>query len=200
MLAQLKHQRSWADDDDVNECSLITASGPCRGGRREPAGGSGPVVPPAARVTLESAQAAISTLRQSTTTTPEVVSALPSAPRRFGRWLNRPRRILLTLAAVWVVAVFDLGYTLAEWGTADFVESNPVAAKVLSQSVRSVFLFKFGLLGAGSLILLLLRRHPVAELGCWFLFAAMLYVAVRWYGYFDCLLHDYVNPLLREMG
>lgn len=183
----------------MNECSLITASGPCRGGRREPAGGPGPVVPPAARVTIESAQAAISTLRQSATA-PDAPPKRPSAPRRFGRWLNRPRRILLTLAAVWVVAVFDLGYTLAEWGTADFVESNPVAAKVLSQSVRSVFIFKFGLLGAGSAILLLLRRHAVAELGCWFLFAAMLYVAVRWYGYFDCLLHDYVNPLLREMG
>lgn len=183
----------------MNECSLITTSGPGSGGRRKSARGSGTDDPPAAPVGYAPAHAALSALRQAAAA-PESPVHRASMHRRFGRWLNRPRRVLLTLAAVWVVAVFDLGYTLAEWGTVDFVEMNPVAAKVLSQSVRMVFVFKFGLLGAGTLILLLLRRHAVAELGCWFLFATMLYVAVRWYSYFDCLLHDYVNPLIREMG
>jgi len=118
----------------------------------------------------------------------------------FGGWLNRSRRVLLTLAAVWVVGIFDLGYTLAEWGTSDFAEANPVAAKVLSQSVRTAVLFKFGLLGVSSLILLAVRRHFIAELGCWFLFVTMMYVAIRWYCYFDCLVRDYVNPLIRAAG
>jgi hypothetical protein len=115
-------------------------------------------------------------------------------------WFNRSRRVLLTLTAVWVVAVFDLGYTLAESGTGDFFELNPLAAQLLGGSPHTVILFKFGCLGFGTLILLALRRYAIAELACWFLFVATLYVAVRWYGYFDCLLNGYINPLLDSSG
>ncbi len=104
--------------------------------------------------------------------------------------------MLLTLAAVWVIAVFDLGFTLFERETPEFVELNPVAARVLSGSAQGVMVYKFGLLALGTLILLPLRRHAVAELACWFLFVAQVYLAVRWYAYYDCLLHSYVNPLV----
>jgi len=118
----------------------------------------------------------------------------------FGRWLNRPRRVLLALSAVWVVAVFDLGFTLAEWGTMDFVEINPLAARILGGPEQTVMAFKFGLLGLGTIILLALRRHFIAELGCWFLFVSKVYLAVRWYVYYDCLLSGYVNPMIRASG
>lgn len=111
-------------------------------------------------------------------------------------WLNRSRRVLLTLAIVWVISIFDLGFTLAEWGTPDFVESNPLAVSLLKGPSWAVGAFKFGLLTVGTAILLLLRRHSVAELACWFLLATKLYVAVRWFAYFDCLVRDHVNPLL----
>lgn len=120
----------------------------------------------------------------------------PARPT-FGTWFNRSRRVLLTLAAVWVVAIFDLGYTLAESGSGDFVEANPFAARLLAQPTHVIVAYKFGLLGLGTTILLALRRHAVAELGCWFLFVLKVYVALRWYSYFDCVLHGYVNPLLR---
>lgn len=123
----------------------------------------------------------------------------PERPK-FGTWFNRSRRVLLTLAAVWVVAIFDLGYTLAESGTPDFVEANPLAAKLLAMPTNVIVAYKFGLLGLGTAILLALRRHAVAELGCWFLFVLKLYLALRWYSYFDCILHGYVNPLVRVLG
>lgn len=115
------------------------------------------------------------------------------AKRGFGTWLNRPRRVLLTLGAVWAISVFDLGFTLAEWGTSGFVELNPIAAGLLSGPPHAVAAFKFGLLGVGTLILLALRRYAVAELGCWFLLAVKVYVAVRWYAYFACLLQGSRN-------
>jgi hypothetical protein len=124
----------------------------------------------------------------------------PPARPKFGTWFNRSRRVLLTLAAVWVVAIFDLGYTLAESGTPDFIEANPLAAKLLSGPTHVIVAYKFSLLGLGTVILLALRRHAVAELGCWFLFVLKLYVALRWYSYFDCVLHGYMNPLLRMLG
>lgn len=157
-----------------------------------------------ARATLESLRQPIrpDADEQPTTLSGAQHLATPVSPGkpRFGAWFNRPRRVLLTLMAVWVVAVFDLGYTLAEFGTADFFEMNPLAAKLLGGSPHAVMAFKFGLLGFGTLILLGLRRHAIAELACWFLFVSKLYVAVRWYGYFDCVLHDYVNPLLSPSG
>jgi hypothetical protein len=108
--------------------------------------------------------------------------------------------MLLTLAAVWVIAVFDLGYTLAESGTGGFTELNPVAAKLLGGPANAVIAYKFALLGVGTLILLVLRRHAIAELACWFLFAAELYVAVRWYGYFDCVLEACTNSACDMAG
>lgn len=127
---------------------------------------------------------------------PPVCQAADLDTPKFGAWFNRSRRVLLTLAAVWVIAVFDLGYTLAETGTQDFFELNPLAARLLGGSIHSIIAYKFGLLGFGTLILLAVRRHAIAELACWFLFVSKLYVAIRWYSYFDCLLHDYVNPLV----
>lgn len=119
---------------------------------------------------------------------PAPLCDLRGAPPRFGDWLNRPRRILLTLASVWVISVFDLGYTLADQGTSEFVELNPIAAVLLNGPTHVITAFKFGLLGLSTAILLALRRHTIAELACWFLLAAKLYVAIRWLLYFDCLV------------
>ncbi len=107
--------------------------------------------------------------------------------RRF-RWLTRPRRVGLTLAAVWVLSLFDLGFTLLESDRGHFVEMNPIAAKLLDGPAAAVIAYKVGLVGVGTIILVALRRHSVAELGCWFLFAANTYVAVRWYVYYGCTL------------
>ena len=103
---------------------------------------------------------------------------------RFGSWLNRERRVLLTLAAVWVVGVFDYVFTLLEASTGYFVELNPVAARLLGGPDHVIAAFKFGMLGLGTVILLSLRRHLFAEMACWFLFAAKLFLAIRWRAYY----------------
>lgn len=126
---------------------------------------------------------------------PSAVSPQPGEPL-VGSWLNRPRRVLLALSAVWIVAIFDLGFTLSESATAHFVEMNPVAARLLGGSASLLCLYKFSLLGLGTLILLFLRRHSIAELACWFLLATKVYLAVRWFAYFDCLVGGYTNPLI----
>ncbi|MBU0641092.1 MAG: hypothetical protein KKB50_19710 [Planctomycetes bacterium] len=127
-----------------------------------------------------------------------------AAPTGLGRdawrtkcsWLVRPRRILLALMAVWVLNLADLGFTVVESSGGHFVEMNPVAAKLLSGPLNTILLYKFGLLGIGTAILLLLRRHSVAELACWFLLAAYSYVGVRWYVYYGCLLTGSENVFI----
>lgn len=102
----------------------------------------------------------------------------------------------LTLAAVWVLSLFDLGFTLLESNRGHFVEMNPIAAKLLDEPVAAIVAYKVGLVGVGTIILLALRRHFIAELGCWFLFAANIYVAVRWYVYYGVTLTGDPNSFI----
>jgi hypothetical protein len=112
----------------------------------------------------------------------------PFVRRRGFGWLTRARRVLLALAAVWVLNIFDLGFTLVESSHGHFTELNPIAASILSRPDYFLIAFKLGLLTLGSIILLVLREHRLAELGCWLLLAAYLYVGARWYAYYYCLL------------
>lgn len=111
----------------------------------------------------------------------------PVAALETTAWLNRPRRMLLALALIWILSFFDLGFTLAESVSGHFVEMNPVAAVLLDEPAYVLTAYKVSLLGLGTTILLSLRRHSVAELGCWFLLSTYFYVAVRWYTYYGCL-------------
>src|ERR1051326_2600361 len=86
--------------------------------------------------------------------------------------LARTRRVWLLLAAVWVLHTFDLKFTMAEAATNHFEELNPIAAKLIGYPEVALVVYKLGLLGIGTGILLYLRRHSVAELGCWFLLSA----------------------------
>ncbi len=119
----------------------------------------------------------------------------PNAWREFR--LTRPRRVLWLLAAVWVLNGFDLGFTMVAHAYGHFTELNPIAADLLSQPWYYVTAFKFISLSAGSVILLMLSRHQVAELGSWLLLTAYVFVALRWYDYFGGMLDDPLLVLLR---
>ncbi len=109
--------------------------------------------------------------------------------RWFGVWLTRPRRVILALAAVWVISFFDFGFTVSERHNPLFVELNPLAAALLSGPTHLLTAFKFGLLGLGTAILVALRRRSLTEPACWFLLAAKIYVAMRWYAYYEFMIH-----------
>ena len=114
--------------------------------------------------------------------------------RNFG-WLNRSRRVLLALACTWVIHVFDLGFTQLETHHDRFRELNPIAARFL-HNPQAVTIYKFSLLAAGTLIVLSLRRWPVAEMGAWFILATSLYLAVRWHCYYASLASGIDNPFI----
>lgn len=119
----------------------------------------------------------------------------PAAGRRGPTpYLSRPRRVLLVLAAVWVINVFDLTYTLAESFTGGFVEANPLAARLLHTSPTMLIAYKALLLTASSTILLSLRRRRITELGCWLLLGAYVYVAACWGIYYQHQLAALNDP------
>jgi hypothetical protein len=110
------------------------------------------------------------------------------------RWLTRSRRVLLTLAAVWVINLLDLGYTLLESINSGFIELNPLAARLIGQSASALVGYKLALLLVSSTILLICRRHRVAELSCWLLMAVYLYVAICWCCYYEQRLISFDDP------
>lgn len=124
-------------------------------------------------------------------------AGLPSAPAGTpATRLPRPVRVLLLLLGVWLLNIFDLGFTLHQAPMSHFIELNPLAARLLDAPPVALVLYKFSLLGTGTLILLALRRYAVAELACWFLLAVYFYVAVRWYAYYYHLLQRARDGLL----
>jgi len=102
--------------------------------------------------------------------------------------------VLLALAAVWIINVLDLGYTLLESLYSGFIELNPVAAKLIGGSTIVLVGYKLALLLLSSAILLIYRRHRVAELGCWFLLVVYLYVAICWWCYYEHRLVSFDDP------
>ena len=99
--------------------------------------------------------------------------------------LQRAHRVLLLLVVIWGLNAFDLGFTLHQAPSLHFVEMNPLAARLLDAPPAALFTYKFSLVGAGTVILVSLRRHTVSELACWFLLAAYFYVAARWFVYYE---------------
>jgi len=124
---------------------------------------------------------------------PHALARAATTLRSF-RWLTRPRRVLLLLSAVWVLNIFDLGYTLLESLHCGFVELNPLAARIIGGAPEALVLYKTGLLTVSTAILLGYRRHRVAELGCWFLLVVYLYVAVCWCLYYHQRLAALEDP------
>lgn len=116
--------------------------------------------------------------------------------RRPRLWLQRAHRVLLLLVVVWGLNGFDLGFTLHQARSLHFVEMNPLAARLLDAPAAALFLYKFSLVAAGTVILVSLRRHAVAELACWFLLAAYFYVAARWFVYYERALAMSEDALL----
>ncbi len=124
------------------------------------------------------------------------VARQPAPGRGRFVWLSRPRRVLFVLAAVWVINVFDLAYTLAEAFSGGFVEANPLAARVLHVSPTMLIAYKAALLTCSSAILLLLRHQRITELGCWLLLAAYVYVAACWGIYYQHQLAALNDPAI----
>ncbi|MGB9626498.1 MAG: DUF5658 family protein [Phycisphaerae bacterium] len=102
--------------------------------------------------------------------------------RRFHR--NRPRRVLLLLAAVWIVQGFDLGFTLVAHQSGTFAELNPAGGWLLQRGPVAVIVFKAALVLLASVILWCGRTRLLSECLLWLVAAACVGLALRWRDYF----------------
>jgi hypothetical protein len=120
---------------------------------------------------------------------------VPARPWWQFPWLNRSRRVLLALACVWVVHIFDLGFSQLELYQERFRELNPIAARFLNNP-SAITLYKFSLLFLGTSIVLTLRRWKIAEWGAWLMLVVSIYLAIRWHCYYASLATGVDNPFV----
>ncbi len=115
----------------------------------------------------------------------------------LSRARRRGRRICLLVAAIWIMNAFDLFMTLHAHGHGLLTETNPIARYFLVQGPLALILFKILFAGFGGCVLLLTRRHTLAEYMTWLAAGANLSVAVRWmscYEFYQVTVNHGVLP------
>jgi hypothetical protein len=97
---------------------------------------------------------------------------------------RRPWRVAHLIAALWVLSLADLFFTLWAHQFTPFNELNPLARALLeSQSFAGLVVMKLGLTGVGAGIFWRLRRYAKTELALWVLVGLYVLLALRWSNY-----------------
>lgn len=107
-----------------------------------------------------------------------------AAPRRVVTDASRGRRVWMLLAAVLIMQLNDLHWTLWYMRTIGLVELNPVARAIaLSWGGEGLVALKAATFGLSAAILLSLRRRAAAERGAWVCVAALGLLTIHWLRY-----------------
>ncbi len=108
---------------------------------------------------------------------------------------HRARRLLLLLLGVWLVNLFDLGFTLVATEQRLMTELNPVARLVMNWGTGAVVIYKLLLLIVGSAVLWWQRHRLLTELVLWGYAVVCVGLAVHWQN-----LYHAAEPLWIEAG
>ncbi|MBN1490838.1 MAG: hypothetical protein JXA69_13050 [Phycisphaerae bacterium] len=108
----------------------------------------------------------------------------------------RPRRVLLLLAAVWIIQGFDLGFTVFAYEYGMFQELNPLGAWALQYGPIGAILFKAAMLAFSSVILWCFRKRLLSECLLWLVVFACVGLALRWQNYIEILAENPANTPL----
>ncbi len=81
---------------------------------------------------------------------------------------------------IWLLNGFDLAFTVLAHEQGMLHEQNPLARFMLDNGTASIILFKIGLVLIGSYPLLRFRQARISELGSCLIFAAYVFLAIRW--------------------
>jgi hypothetical protein len=98
--------------------------------------------------------------------------------RDIGR--SRPQRVVLLLAAVWIMQYVDLSLTLFAQEHGMLGETNPLARRVLAFGPAGLAAYKFGLMLCASGVLLWCRRRPLTEYLLWAACGLFLALSLYW--------------------
>jgi len=110
-----------------------------------------------------------------------VVAALRAT--RADAAAGRTRRIVLALAFIWIVTIFDLLFTILAHRIGNFQELNPIARGLLDVT-EALIVYKLALVGVASIIFYVFRRHRLTELACWACCVVFTGLVFLWMAYY----------------
>ncbi len=100
---------------------------------------------------------------------------------------DRPFRMVVLLAVVFVLNMFDLAFTQTQLIRGNFAEANVFATAAVDHGPAGIAAYKVLLFGAGAVILYRCRRHWQSEAGAWVLLTCYSALMVRWMIYLSII-------------
>lgn len=92
--------------------------------------------------------------------------------------------MVLAIALILLVNVFDLTFTIMAHDIGDFYEENPLVRGMLGDP-GALTLYKLSLAAFASVIFFVYRRRLVTEIACWGMCAVYTALAFVWLAYFS---------------
>ncbi|HRX87622.1 MAG TPA: DUF5658 family protein [Phycisphaerae bacterium] len=106
--------------------------------------------------------------------------SLQAAQRALQRvTAGRSRRVVMLLAGVWLINIFDLTLTLLASADGVLHEENPIA-RALLHNPAALLAFKLSLVAAATTVLFNFRRFRCAEIACTLALFIYAGVAIQW--------------------
>jgi Na+/phosphate symporter len=97
---------------------------------------------------------------------------------------RRAFRVIALIAAIVVLSIADLHMTLMFLRGVGMSEGNPIARWIISHnSGELLIVYKLGLVALGCFLFYAARRTRLAEVGCWFCFAMLIWLTMQWASY-----------------
>lgn len=121
--------------------------------------------------------------------------------RLLGGAQARARRVAMLVAAVVVLSIADLYFTLIFLLNTGMIEANPVARLVIQQgSPWLLAVWKLALVLVPAGIFLAFRTRRLAEAGAWVCFIALAALTVQWKVYTDRIheMTPYISILYQD--
>lgn len=93
----------------------------------------------------------------------------------------RRRRLFWLLVGIWIINLFDLGFTLLLYEQRVLIEMNPLAARILPLGAGALAAYKLTLLTFGTGMLWQCRRCGFAEWCAWAYALICVGLSLRWH-------------------
>ncbi len=113
---------------------------------------------------------------------------------------GREFRLMVLLATIFTLNMFDLAFTHTQLPRGNFNEANYVAATAVAFGAAPAAAYKMVLLGTGLLLLYRCRHSWTAEAGSWALFGVHVGLMAWWVEYLDVLEVCLGDPAVTVVG
>lgn len=113
---------------------------------------------------------------------------------------SRASRVLVLLAALWMLNAFDLVLTVHAHEQGVLHEENPVASYLLKSGRGPITLYKAGLMLIASYPFVRFRSQRITEMGALVAVLLYIFVAFRWSNCYEFYAQEHLDGTLADLA